>query len=237
MTETLLEVRNLFGGYKRGVDVLHDLSFSVSGGEALGMIGLNGSGKSTLGRALMNLLPYRSGEVFFDGTSVNCKSTHELCREGLTMMHQGGAVFPNLSVWENLRLASGQQNPIVTERIESLIPLLSRPRTQLRRMMADKLSEGERHQLALAMALSANPKLVILDEPSAGLSPSAVDSMYKLLSEITKSLGTSIILIEQNITRAVAFCDRCVLMEGGRLFSDLDNLSLEEIETKLFKNK
>ena len=237
MRDSLLEVRNLTGGYKRGVDVLQGISLSVSRGEALGVIGLNGSGKSTLGRALMNLLPFRSGEVFFDGASVGGMSTHELCRRGLTMMHQGGAVFPNLSVWENLRLAGGGHGPLATEGLASLIPLLSSPRTRLKRMMADKLSGGERHQLALAMALLTNPKLVILDEPSAGLSPAAVDSMYQLLSDIRKSLGTSIILIEQNITRALAFCDRCVLMEGGKLFSDLDGLSLEEIEPKLFKNK
>lgn len=238
MKNTLLEIRNVCGGYDKDINILQDLSLAISKGEALGVIGLNGSGKSTLGKALMNLLPYRSGDIIFDEVKVNDKSTYEISQSGITMMHQGGTVFPDLSVWDNLRLAYNKQNnSLYKEKLESLIPLLTKPKRQLMRMMADKLSGGERHQLALAMVLARNPKLIILDEPSAGLSPAAVENMFQLLAEIRKTFGTTIILIEQNIAHAVAFCDRLIMLENGNLHTGLDNLDIKEIETILFKNK
>lgn len=235
MKDSRLEIQNLSGGYERGVSIVEGICLTVPTGEAVGVIGLNGSGKSTLGKALMNLLPYRSGSVYFAGKDVTQKRTHELAREGIALMHQGGTVFPNLTVRDNLRLAYGSAwSHDTVRKLADTIPLLSAP--DKLRTMADKLSGGERHELALAMTLAREPKLLILDEPSAGLSPAEVTRIYKILSDLRAASGRSIILIEQNITRAVAFCDRCILMETGHA-TDLGKKDIKDIETILFNNR
>lgn len=214
----LLEIHDLYGGYEDGVNILQGIDLIVAEGEAVGIIGLNGSGKSTLGKAIMNQIPYRQGSIIFNGQSVEGKSTHELAQLGIALMHQGGVVFPNLSVWQNLQLAMTGNNSrfkVQGSMLSEIIPLLKVQKKKLMRTMADKLSGGQRHELALAMTLARNPKLVILDEPSAGLSPKAVEDTYVMLSEIRKQLGVSILLIEQNIRRAISFCDRCVMLNIG----------------------
>ena len=223
----LLEIKDLYGGYEQDVNILQGVDLTVAEGEAVGIIGLNGSGKSTLGKAVMNLIPYRKGSIVFNGQHIEDKSTHELARMGIALMHQGGVVFPNLSVWQNLQMAVETQN---FASLQSIIPLLQRPKKELMRTMADKLSGGQRHELALAMTLARRPKLVILDEPSAGLSPKAVEEMYGMLQSIRNQLGLTLILVEQNINKAIGFCDRCVMMESGTLKNyNIDNESVIEL--------
>lgn len=237
---TLLEIKGLHGGYEKDVNILQGIDLTVAEGEAVGIIGLNGSGKSTLGKAVMNLIPFREGSIVYDGQHVEGRSTSELAQLGMALMHQGGAVFPNLSVWQNLQLALGSVSRTAETQnfvsLQSVIPLLQRPKKELMRTMADKLSGGQRHELALAMTLSRRPKLVILDEPSAGLSPKAVEEMYRMLGEIRKELGVTVLLIEQNVTRAVRFCERCVMLGQGRIIQEfLKNEShIVEIEKVLF---
>ena len=238
---TLLEIKGLYGGYEKDVNILQGIDLTVAVGEAVGIIGLNGSGKSTLGKAVMNLIPYRSGSIVFDGQPIEGLSTHELAQLGIAMMHQGGVVFPNLSVWQNLQLALGSVSRTAEAQnfvsLQSVIPLLQKPRKELMRTMADKLSGGQRHELALAMTLSRRPKFVILDEPSAGLSPKAVEEMYGMLGEIRKELGATVLLIEQNVTRAVGFCERCVMLGMGRIVEEYTNKKIVEIENRLFNQK
>lgn len=234
----LLEIKDLYGGYQEGVNVLQGINMSVEQGEAVGIIGLNGSGKSTLGKAVMNMLPYRSGEILFDGQEVSACSTHELAQRGIALMHQGGAVFPNLSVWQNLSLALGVKNDkTYFEQLEDIIPLLQKPKKELMHTMADKLSGGQRHELALAMTLARQPRLVILDEPSAGLSPKAVEEMYVLLGRIKGVFNLTSILIEQNVSRAVSFCVRCEMMVAGnnQFVFQCDENCLKNIDIILFK--
>lgn len=233
----LLEIKNLYGGYQEGVNVLQGISMSVESGEATGIIGLNGSGKSTLGKAVMNLLPYRSGKILFEGRDVSALSTHELARLGIAMMHQGGVVFPTLSVWQNLQMCFGSSRGSEFDiQLQDVIPLLRKPRKELMRTMADKLSGGQRHELALAMTLARKPKLVILDEPSAGLSPKAVEEMYEMLEKIRKTLGITILVIEQNLSKAVGFCERCVMLGMGRITQEFlqTESNIIEIEKVLF---
>ncbi len=209
-----LEIQGLRGGYLPGLDILNGIDISIQQGEAVGIIGLNGSGKSTLGKAIMNMIPFRSGEIRFDGKDISSYSTDELARQGIAIMLQGGQVFRNLSVWENLQLAIGSKpDKHYLDSLFSLIPLLALGEKKLRSLRSDKLSGGQRHQLALAMALARKPRLVILDEPSAGLSPKAVEEMYGILESVQKALGLTIVLIEQNINKAVRFCGRCCLLE------------------------
>ena len=229
----LLKINNLWGGYQEGVDILRGISLEVQQGEAVGIIGLNGSGKSTFGKAIMNMIPTRKGEIIFEGEDITILSTSQLSHRGISIMQQGGKVFPNLSVWDNLQLA-GQGKYV---QLAELIPLLQRPKKDLQHLMADKLSGGQKHQLSLAMTLATSPRLVILDEPSAGLSPKAVEEMYQMLRTIREKLNVTIILIEQNIAKAMGFCDRSVLIQQGcisKVFMDDD---LAEVEKHMFRKE
>lgn len=221
----LLKISGLWGGYKEGVDILRGIDMTVNKGEAIGIIGLNGSGKSTLGKAIMNMIPIRRGEIEWMGESVTALPTHELARKGLAIMQQGGQVFQTMSVWENLELAAAGAS---LDQIREIIPLLQRPKRELQRQMADKLSGGQKHQLALAMTLATQPKLVILDEPSAGLSPKAVEEMYSILQAVREKMQVTIVLIEQNIAEAVVFSDHCYLVQQGTvsrtLIDDVDSV-------------
>ena len=231
----IVEIKNLSGGYQKGVIILNGVSLTIDCGEAVGIIGLNGSGKSTLGKSILNLLPYRRGTIIFDGEDVTCLTTSELSRKGIAMMQQGGTVFPSLSVYENLQMAfRGNYDTDYMWQLERIIPLLQQPQRSLRHTMADKLSGGQRHQLALAMTLASQPKLVVLDEPSAGLSPAAVEEMYVMLSKVKECSGLSIMLIEQNVARAVEFCDRCVMLGQGVIVDEFKNNSIFEIEKRMF---
>ena len=188
----------------------------------------------------MNLIPYREGSIVFDGQQIEDKSTHELAQMGIALMHQGGVVFPNLSVWQNLQMALGSsQRPTLSAQLPEIIPLLQKPKKELMRTMADKLSGGQRHELALAMTLARKPKLVILDEPSAGLSPKAVEEMYGMLGKIRENFGITIFLIEQNVTRAVGFCERCVMLCLGVISHEFidESLRINDIESIMFNLK
>lgn len=214
----MLEIENLYGGYEKEVSVLQGINLAVDKGDVVGIIGLNGSGKSTLSKAVMNLLPYRSGVIRYEGQDISAKNTSELARMGFAFMQQGGVVFQNLSVWDNLQMAFGKHgDEAYREQLKEIVPLLKEPQKKLARAMADKLSGGQRHQLALAMALANRPSLLILDEPSAGLSPKAVDKMYESLTQVRECFGTTMLIVEQNLAKAVQFCDRCVMMELGAI--------------------
>lgn len=234
---TILEIKDLCGGYEEGANVLHGINLSVEANEAVGILGLNGSGKSTLGRAIMNLLPHRSGEIWFKGQNVTSLDTSRLAQMGMAFMQQGGTVFQNLSEWENLQLAFGSHpDKTYMAQLAEIVPLLAEPKQKLARTMADRLSGGERHKLALAMALANRPQLLILDEPSAGLSPIAVEEMYNALSQVRQQFGTTMLIIEQNVAKGVGFCDRCVMMELGAITHVFKSKSdIEEIESIMFK--
>ncbi len=232
----ILKIDDLWGGYKEDVDILQGVSLEVQQGEAVGIIGLNGSGKSTLGKAIMNMIPFRRGVITFEGEDITKLSTSQLSHRGLSIMQQGGRVFKTISMWENLQLALYKQPKETLDRLKEIIPMLQQPQRQLQHTMADKLSGGQKHQLSLAMTLATNPRLVILDEPSAGLSPKAVEEMYGMLQAVRDTFGVTIILIEQNIARAIRFCDRCAIMQTGQLNLLSGNRDIQEIEKIMFNN-
>ena len=236
----ILEVKDLCGGYQEGVDILRGITLEVQQGESVGIIGLNGSGKSTLGKAIMGMIPYRRGGIVFGGKEICGLKTHELAHCGISIMQQGGRVFPTLSVWDNLQLAgqgNNSQFSILNSQLVEIIPLLQRPKRELQRLMADKLSGGQKHQLSLAMILATHPRLVILDEPSAGLSPIAIEEMYQMLREAREKLGISIILIEQNVAKAVGFCERSILLQQGLINTIFNQDNTEIINNKVFNIK
>ncbi|MBO4531853.1 MAG: ATP-binding cassette domain-containing protein [Paludibacteraceae bacterium] len=234
----ILKINDLWGGYTEGVDILRGISLEVQQGEAVGIIGLNGSGKSTFGKAIMNMIPIRRGEILFDGKDITSLSTSQLAHSGISIMQQGGRVFPNLSAWDNLQLAAQGNNSqfsIVNSQLAELVPLLQRPKKELQRLMADKLSGGQKHQLSLAMTLATIPRLVILDEPSAGLSPKAVEEMYQMLRDVREKLNVTIILIEQNIAKAVEFCEEDYMFSQGHVLKTFKKLKIEHINNELFE--
>lgn len=233
----ILKINDLWGGYTEGVDILRGISMEVQQDEAVGIIGLNGSGKSTFGKAIMNMIPVRRGEILSDGEDITALSTSQLAHRGISIMQQGGRIFPNLSVWDNLQLAAQTNNSqfsTANSQLAELVPLLQRPKRELQHLMADKLSGGQKHQLSLAMTLATIPRLVILDEPSAGLSPKAVEEMYQMLRDVRAKLNVTIILIEQNIAKAADFCDRSIMIRQGITVQIQSHDNIKEIEQIMF---
>lgn len=229
-----LVINGLHAGYEKGIEILKGIDIDIRDGKVLGVIGLNGSGKSTFGKAIMNLLPYRSGTITFGDKDVSELDTKALSNLGLSVMRQGGQVFSTMTVKENLDIAFGSGRESDYRRmITGLIPLLNGADRGVLNRTADKLSGGQRHQLALAMALATRPKLLILDEPSAGLSPAAVEQMYALLTEVRRSMNMTIILIEQNINKAISFCDRCVLLSQGTIRKAFSDMSDDEMRNAI----
>ena len=234
----VLEIHNVRGGYIPELDILQGIDLVLNEGDVVGVLGLNGSGKSTLGKAIMNMIPRREGEIKYCGYPIMHLDTHQLAQLGIAIMQQGGQVFGTMSVWENLQLAFGdKKNNEYVAVLKEILPLLSRPKKELQRTMADKLSGGQRHQLALAMTLARQPKLAILDEPSAGLSPKSVEEMYAILQQVRERLGVTMVLIEQNIAKAIDFCDRSILLAQGTIAHEFIDGSITDVEKIMFNKK
>lgn len=228
----MLKLENITGGYTADRDILADLSLHVRHGESVGVIGLNGSGKSTLGKAIMNRLPRRVGRVFLDGADVSMFPTARLVHHGVGCLLQGAPVFDQLTVAENLRLASNGDSSCLHKFQQRHINVFQQffppsksdkrenvcaSKQNLHRRRADKLSGGQRHLLALACALMQQPKILLLDEPSAGLDPVAAAVLYDTLAKVRAATGMTIVLIEQNVTFAQMFCQRVLVMRQGCL--------------------
>lgn len=212
----LLQIQNLTVRYGMATAV-RDLSLTLDRGEALALLGVNGSGKSTLARALSGLVPPAAGKITFDGHDITRWQPHRIRRAGLIYLPEGRGIFPELTVMENLRLASGltrnrKERAAAAEHGLELFPALkARARNH-----AAMLSGGEQQMLSLARALTAAPKLIIADEMSLGLAPKMVDTVFEAL-ELMRNRDATIILIEQFAERALKFAGQCALLNRGRL--------------------
>lgn len=211
----MLELKNICSGYLHGVDVVHDINLRLEEGSTTALLGLNGAGKSTLCQAIMNMNPYRKGEIFFGGGDVRQLSTGELSQLGISFFMSNSNTFSELSVWENMQIAASNRNAGNIDEIRMIFPVLSGNKGALKRKMADKLSGGERNQLALAMSILSKAKLLILDEPSAGLSPAAIKTMYSILEQLRKERALTILLVEQSAELVQDFCDKIYVLENG----------------------
>jgi branched-chain amino acid transport system ATP-binding protein len=209
----MLELRGAKVAYG-GVEVVHGVDFGIDPGEVVGMIGPNGAGKSSVLRAICGLAPPSAGEVLFEGRALNGMPPERIARLGLALVPEGRHVFKTLTVAENLRLGAWSANggEVGIEPALERFPTL-RDRAGER---ADRLSGGEQQQLAIARALVGRPRLLILDEPSLGLAPKTIDRIYGLLGELREE-GATMLLVEQNATRTIDFCDRCLVLGGGRV--------------------
>jgi ABC-type branched-subunit amino acid transport system ATPase component len=210
VSELVLETRNLVAGYVPEVDILRGVDIGVGRDEIVAVVGPNGAGKSTLIRALIGLLRPRSGNVILRGEDVTGLRPHLLVRKGVGYVAQRDNVFPSLTVEENLELGTDRPD----ERIPAMWELFPRLRER-RRQQAGTLSGGERQMLALARALVGEPDLLLLDEPSAGLSPQLVDLIFDKIVEIRAS-GVPVLMVEQNARRALALATRGYVLDLGR---------------------
>jgi len=215
--QPLLSVRSLSAGYSEQ-NIIHEVSLEIPHSGFVSVIGPNGAGKSTLLKALYGLIPPRGGSVVFRGDGSEHEVTgwkpHRLTAIGLNYVPQLANVFPNMSVFENLELGARAAGPGSRERIDEVVrmfPLLG----DRRRTRAGTLSGGQRQMLALGRALATRPRLLLLDEPSAGLAATIVDELFERLVEIN-TRGTAILLVEQNARRSLATSDYGYVLDMGR---------------------
>jgi branched-chain amino acid transport system ATP-binding protein len=214
----LLDIQDLYSGY-RGVDILKGIHLKVNPGQIVVIIGPNGAGKSTVLKSLFGLATIRSGRVLFQGSDITHLPTEQLVRRGIGFVPQTNNVFPSLTVQENLEMGAfiRRDNPAAQlERVYELFP----PLKEKRRQAAGSLSGGQRQMLAIGRALMVEPQLLLLDEPTAGLSPLYIEQTFALLQEINR-LGVSILMVEQNAKQALKIADwGYVLSTGENRFED-----------------
>jgi neutral amino acid transport system ATP-binding protein len=212
--QPLLTVKDVFAGYVEGVDILQGINLSVQAGELITVIGANGAGKSTLAKTIFGLVPIRSGEVMFQQQTITGVQPDQVVRLGMGYVPQIANVFPSLSIAENLDmgayLAKGEIKSL-KQKVYDVFPALAKRQKQ----RAGTLSGGERQMLAMGRALMLDPQLLILDEPSAALSPILVQDIFDLIQRINQA-GTAIILVEQNARKALAIADRGYVLDSGR---------------------
>ena len=214
MNRAILECNGIAAGYVKGLNILQGVDLVVSEREIVSIIGPNGAGKSTLLKAIMGLLNISAGRFFIEGIEKTNLPTHKIVNEGVGYVPQVENVFPSLTIEENLEMGSwslGKKGKQSIEKLFQDFPLLN----ERRKEKAGNLSGGQRQILALARALVTSPKLLLLDEPSAGLSPLAIDDVFKTIKEINEK-GVPILLVEQNAKRALKFSDRGYVLDQGR---------------------
>jgi neutral amino acid transport system ATP-binding protein len=214
MSDLILEVENVHAGYIKGLDILQGINMRVAAGELVTIIGPNGAGKSTLAKAVFGLLTPHAGVIRFKGENIVGRSPDCIVQRGMGYVPQIANVFKSLTIDENLEMGAFVKDvPIKTLKQEMYdrFPALA-PRKQ---QQAGTLSGGERQQLAMAKALMLRPALLILDEPSAALSPIMVTNVFEQIKQI-QAEGTAILLVEQNARQALQMSDRGYVLEAGK---------------------
>ncbi|MCR5154723.1 MAG: ABC transporter ATP-binding protein [Lachnospiraceae bacterium] len=228
----LLEVKDL-SVYYGVIRALNVISFEVNEGEIVTLIGANGAGKTTTMQSIMGLIPIKDGTVTFEGKDITKVPGHKIVHLGMTQVPEGRRIFQELTVYENLLMGAYIENDKKQikkdlEMIYSKFPRLSERKNQV----AGTLSGGEQQMLAMGRALMSHPKLLMLDEPSMGLSPLLVNQVFDIIKEIHKE-GTTILLVEQNANKSLAISDRAYVLETGNIVlsgTGADLLKSEEIK-------
>lgn len=210
----ILEIKNLnvrFGGIR----AVNDISLSVEQGKIITLIGANGAGKSTILRSIAGVIQPQSGEILFEGENILGLSPDKIVSRGITLVPEGRHVFPNLTVLENLKIGAYLRKDDYSADIEHVYELF--PRLKERNwQLAGTLSGGEQQMLAVGRALMAQPKLIMMDEPSLGLAPLVVRDIFEIIKTINRQ-GISVLLIEQNANMALKCCDMGYVIETGNI--------------------
>jgi branched-chain amino acid transport system ATP-binding protein len=226
---TMLRVENVSAGYGQ-VLAISGINLEVAPGEIVAVVGANGAGKSTLLRAVAGLVESRTGAVTFDGTVISTLPAHAVVGRGIALVAEGGRLFPFMTVQENLELGAfhataRKRLKQSLEEVMDLFPILA----ERRRQLAGRLSGGERQMCAIARAVMSGPRLLMLDEPSLGLSPILSRSVLKTVREVANR-GTAVLLVEQNARQALAIADRACVIETGSVVLEGDAATLAKDE-------
>lgn len=228
MSARILEIENLHAGYGQ-TEILHDLSIHVDANEIVAVIGPNGAGKSTAIKSILGLLNIGSGRITLNGQDITNTPATEVIRLGISYVPQTRNVFVNLTVEENLEMGAWTRPDGMEERLEEVMELFPDLR-QKRRQAAGSLSGGQRQMVAIAKALMVDAKILLLDEPTAGLSPKYRGEIFDTIREI-KSTGVPILIVEQNAKQALGFADRgYVLVDGANRHTDTGEALLADRE-------
>ena len=214
MNKTVIECNGIAAGYVKGLNILQGVDLIVNEKEIVSIIGPNGAGKSTLLKAIMGIINISGGRFFINGLEKTNTPTHQIVSEGVGYVPQVENVFPSLTIAENLEIGSWSVKDNIKQSISKIFddfPMLK----ERQKDKAGNLSGGQRQILALARALVTSPSILLLDEPSAGLSPVAIKEVFEIVKEIN-SRGVAILLVEQNATRALNFSDRGYVLDQGR---------------------
>ncbi len=212
--EMVVEIDNVVAGYLPGVNILNECSLQARRGELIGIIGPNGAGKSTLLKAIFGQVNVRSGTITLDGDDITGLRANQLVARGVGMVPQTNNVFASLTIEENLQMGLYQRPSAYAERLEFVTSIFAELGKRLKQR-AGSLSGGERQMVAMSRALMMDPKVLLLDEPSAGLSPVRQDEAFIRVSEINKA-GVTCIMVEQNARRCLQICDRGYVLDQGR---------------------
>ena len=214
MNKTVIECNGIAAGYVKDLNILQGVDLIVNEKEIVSIIGPNGAGKSTLLKAIMGLIEISAGRFFVNGHEKTNTPTHQIVKEGVGYVPQVENIFPSLTIEENLEIGSWTLNKNIKQTISKTFddfPMLK----ERRRDKAGNLSGGQRQILALARSLVTSPTILLLDEPSAGLSPVAIKEVFETVKEINAK-GVAILLVEQNAKRALNFSDRGYVLDQGR---------------------
>lgn len=213
-SEPMIKVTDLVAGYLPGVNILNGASIEVADGELVGIIGPNGAGKSTLLKAIFGLLTIHEGTIALGGEDITGLQAFELVQLGVGFIPQTNNVFPSLTIQENLEMGAFQKPSMIQERTEFIITLFPELKTRLGQI-AGSLSGGERQMVAMGRALMTDPKVLLLDEPSAGLSPVRQDEAFLRVSDINRA-GVTVLMVEQNARRCLQISDRGYVLDQGK---------------------
>ena len=225
----MLEVRDISSGYGE-VTILKNLTFSV-GSEIFAVLGANGSGKSTLLKTLAGLIPLSAGEIRWEGEVVSGLAPFCLARRGVSYVPQERGVFPDLTVGENLSIGALVGSRGRAERLQEIFDMFPDLRDRMNQR-AGSLSGGEGQMVAVGRALMQNPKIILLDEPTAGLSPRYVDILFRRIADIRARKGVAVVLAEQNAVKTLAVADRVMVLSLGvaHLTGDTRQVDLERVK-------
>jgi branched-chain amino acid transport system ATP-binding protein len=210
----VIETKSLVAGYLPGVNILNGANFFANQGELVGIIGPNGAGKSTLLKAIFGLVKVREGEILLKGESIANLKANQLVAKGIGFVPQNNNVFPSLTIEENLQMGLFQNPKSYSERLEFVTGIFAELGKRLKQR-AGSLSGGERQMVAMSRALMMDPQVLLLDEPSAGLSPVRQDEAFIRVSEINKA-GVTTIMVEQNARRCLQISDRAYVLDQGK---------------------
>lgn len=214
MAQPVVETKNLVAGYLPGVNILNGANLFANKGELVGIIGPNGAGKSTLLKAIFGLVKVREGDILLNGESIAGLKANQLVAKGVGFVPQNNNVFPSLTIEENLQMGLFQQPKLYDERLQFVTSIFSELGKRLKQR-AGSLSGGERQMVAMSRALMMDPAVLLLDEPSAGLSPVRQDEAFIRVSEINKA-GVTTIMVEQNARRCLQIADRAYVLDQGK---------------------